>query len=120
MGIIAMEFETVLALAVVAAFMLGWLAHRWLLARRERSAIELLKQEISKLTQQRDAAHRVALDLAARQAKLRDYQEAELKFLSLKSAPAAGYVRQDKVVEGYDVHVSEMNEASWPLLELAQ
>lgn len=120
MGIFPIEAEAALALAAGLAFSLGWLSHRWLHARREQHAIERLSQKISKLDQQRDAAHRVALDLAARQAKLRAYQEAEMKFRSLKSAPGPGFIRHDKVVEGYDVHVSEMTEASWPALEIAQ
>ena len=113
--------EPEMALATAAAFALGWITQRWLLARREQHRIELLNEQIGKLEQQRDAAHRVALDLAARHSELRgERREAELMVLSLKSDLGRGYARNDTVVEGYDVHVSEMNEASWPLLETVQ
>lgn len=74
------------ALALAVAFALGWLAHRWLTARREKQSVGELTEQLAFIERQRDSAHRVSLELADTHNKLvGEHLEAEWTIHSLKS-----------------------------------
>jgi len=74
------------ALALAVAFALGWLTHRWLVARREKQLVGELTEQLAFMERQRDSAHRVSLELADTHNKLvGEHLEAEWTIHSLKS-----------------------------------
>ena len=102
-----MEMESYLAIAAVAAFILGWFAHRYLAERRERAVIEQLTDRLNRAEQQRDAAHRAALNLSATHARLiSEHQETEWIIRSLRSELRVREARIDKLA-GSDVRFGE-------------
>ncbi len=117
MEFFSMQTELVLGVTAAASFTLGWIAHRYLLARRERISIELLTNQIGRLERQRDAAHRVALDLAATHSDLlKEHQEAKWKSSNIESNLSMRRPKADRVVDGYEVRVMDMDVAPRPLL----
>ncbi len=102
-----MEMESYLAIATVAAFTLGWFTHRYLVERRERAVIEQLTDRLNRAEQQRDAAHRAALNLSATHARLMgEHQETEWIIRSLRSELR---IREAKIgkLAGSDVRFGE-------------
>ena len=86
MDIFLTQESLFLTLEIVVAFALGWLAHRWLTSRREKPLIGELTDQLAFMERQRDAAHRVSLELADTHNKLvGEHLEAEWTIHSLKS-----------------------------------
>lgn len=87
--------DMILAIAVAAAFALGWMLQRLFKSLRAKNRIELLSDRIARLEGQRDSAHRVSLDLAASHTQLLgDFHEAEWTIRGLK---AELHTRNDKI-----------------------
>ncbi len=86
MDIFLSQDNLFLALEIAVAFALGWLAHRWLAARREKQLVGELTDQLDFVERQRDSAHRVSLELADTHNKLvGEHLEAEWTVHSLKS-----------------------------------
>lgn len=110
MDVFPIRADEVLAGALAAAFALGLIAHRLFTSRRENQIIEQLNDQIARLEKQGDAAHRVALDLAARHNQLVGaHHEAEWSIRSLKSE----LERRDAMIE----RTSEGAESQGPAVK---
>ena len=76
----------IVAIAIALVFALGWLAHHWLMVRRENTTIDELTHQVERLQRQRDSAHQVSLELADTHNKLvGEHLEAEWTIQSLQS-----------------------------------
>lgn len=117
----AVRPEMALTLAVVVAFALGWAAQRLVVARSDRRQFELLNDHIARIEKQRDAAHRVALDLSASHTDLlKEQQATETMVRKLKSDLSGRYARIEKLSAGYEVQYSDINDAVRPADETLQ
>jgi len=107
------EPELLLALALVVAFALGWMAQRIVYARSDRQHFELLNEQIARIEKQRDAAHRVALDLSASYTELvKEQQDTESRMTKLQADLSGRYARIEKLAAGYEVQYSDLSEIS--------
>jgi hypothetical protein len=86
MDIFLTQGNLFLVLVTAVAFAVGWLAHRLLTSRREQQLVGELTEQLAFMERQRDAAHRVSLELADTHNKLvGEHLEAEWTVHSLKS-----------------------------------
>ena len=86
MDLFLAQDNLLLALKIAVAFTLGWLAHRWLMSRREKQLVGELTEQLAFMERQRDAAHHISLELADTHNKLvGEHLEAEWTIHSLKS-----------------------------------
>jgi len=109
-----MQGEEILATAIAAALVLGWLLHRMLVSVRERRAVATLTETVARLEHQIDTAHRVSLDLAARHTQLTgEYQEAEWTIHSLKSDLEARDARIEKLSQNFNIDLPSVNKEMW-------
>lgn len=107
------EPELLLALALVVAFALGWMAQRMVYARSDRQHFELLNVQIARIEKQRDAAHRVALDLSASYTDLvKEKQDAEARMNRVQADLSGRNAKIEKLAVGYEVRYSDMGKRS--------
>lgn len=106
------------AIAIAVVFALGWLAHRWLTVRRENASIDELTHQIERLQRQRDAAHKVSLELAATHNKLvGEHLEAEWTIHSLKSDLAVRDERIKKLLVAANADLHPIKTEVWSVEE---
>ena len=99
MDLFLAQDNLLLALEIAVAFILGWLAHRWLASRREKQLVGELTEQLAFMERQRDSAHRVSLELADTHNKLvGEHLEAEWTIHSLKSDLKVRDVRIKKLL----------------------
>jgi len=109
-----LQEEEVLAIAIAAALVLGWLLNRLVGSWRERQVVTALNDKIARLEQQIDTAHRVSLDLAARHTQLTGaYQEAEWTIHSLKSDLEVRNARIEKLSANLSTDLPSVNIEKW-------
>ena len=91
------EPELLLALALVVAFALGWMAQRFVNARSDRQHFELLNVQIARIEKQRDAAHRVALDLSASYTDMvKEQQDTEARMNRIQADLSGRYAKRPR------------------------
>ena len=114
MDIFGFQIDDVLATALVAGFALGVIADRLLTSRRERQVVKDLKDQVARFEQQGDAAHRAALDLAARHNQLvGEHHEAEWLIRNLKAKLERQGAELVDVSGDSEPQAAAMNEAFW-------
>ena len=114
MDVFPIQPELVLAIAIAAAFVLGLMTHRLAQSMRHQRVINDLAEQLERLEQQRDAAHRVSLDLAASHTKLiGEHQEAEWMVRSLKTDLRLRAAKIEELSEGLVTELPSINDAMW-------
>lgn len=114
MDVSSIQPEIVLAIAVAAAFVLGLMTHRLAQSMRQQRVINDLTDQLARLEQQRDAAHRVSLDLAASHTKLiGEHQEAEWMLRDLKADLRLRDARIQTLSENPDAELPSINDDVW-------
>lgn len=108
------EQELILAVAVAAAFVLGLITHRFATSLRRKRVSNALTDQVSRLEEQRDAAHRVSLELAASHTKLiGEQQESEWMIRNLKSDLRLRDARIEKLSDDFGTELPSINDDMW-------
>ena len=116
MDIFGFQIDDVLATALVAGFALGVIADRLLTSWREHQVVTDQKDQIARFEQQADAAHRAALDLAARHNQLvGEHHEAEWLIRNLKAKLKRHDAELVDISGDSEPQAAAMNEAFWTL-----
>ena len=114
MDVFPIQLELVLAIAIAAAFVLGLMTHRLAQSMRHQRVVNDLAEQLERLEQQRDAAHRVSLDLAASHTKLiGEHQEAEWMVRSLKADLRLREAKIEELSEGLVTELPSINDDMW-------
>lgn len=113
--------ELTLAIAIAAAFVLGWMTNRLLKSVRYQREINDLAEQLARSEQQRDSAHQVSLELAANHNRLiGEHQEAEWMVGSLKAELRLRDARIEKLTNNHACDLPAMNEDFWVVEETVQ
>lgn len=108
------EPELTLAIAIAAAFALGWMANRLVRYARYQRVINDLTEQLARSEQRRDAAHRVSLDLAADHNRLiGEHHEAEWMIGSLKAELRLRDAKIEKLTDNQARELPAVNDDFW-------
>lgn len=113
--------DMILAIAVAAAFALGWMLQRLFKSRRANNHIEQLSDRIARMEQQRDSAHRVSLDLAASHTQLLgDFHEAEWTIRGLKAELLTRDDKIENLLDGQGHDLPSLSDEFWGVEKTVQ
>lgn len=113
--------ELTLTIAIVAAFVLGWMANRLVKSVRYEREISDLSEQLARSEQQRDSAHQVSLELAASHNRLiGEHQEVEWMVSTLKADLRLRDARIEKLTDDHACELPAVNEDFWVVEENVQ
>jgi hypothetical protein len=118
MDVFRIEPELTLAIAIAAAFVLGWMANRLVKFVRFQREISYLSGQLARSERQRDSAHQASLELAASHNRLiGEHQEAEWTIRTLKSDLRLRDARIEKLTDERSCDLPAVNEDFWVVEE---